>query len=450
MARAIREMSAIDCKWFTRIILKKISLGSGLGFKRIMQLYHPKALNCYYQYSLLSRTCEIIESGEEIEDQCHIEIFKPIGPMLCERGKIADINEILSDDDYYLETKMDGERCHIHISGNKYKYFSRSCHDESTNVFGGDSTSGIFSPTLHRLLRGKFQSAIFDGEMMVWNREEKAYVTKSEKATARFLKADTQNLNPCYCIYDLIYLDGKTLVNMPYAERIRKLQSLVTESPGQLTLCSRVKIRDAEHFLECVNKAFDEREEGVVIKGAETIYLPGKREGGGWFKIKPDYENNLIVDFDLLIIGGYYNKKQTLVHKFLLGVYKKDNYNENGKFYAVTNVVHGLSMQQRESLHRKLEPYWQTVRSSRTGQSNTIRVPENIEWNKAVPDVWIDPKNSIILQIKAADLVTTNTYRTKHTFRFPRVMSIRDDKPWFDCCSLSEFEKCCPVSIAIK
>lgn len=249
-------------------------------------------MDYYNQYSLLSRTCEIIESGnaneEENQNQNHIEIFKPIRPMLCERGKIADINGLLGEDDYYVETKMDGERCHIHIKGKEYKYFSRSCNDESTKVFGADFSGGLLSPVLHRLLSGKFESAIFDGEMMVWNREQKNYVTKTEKATARFLHADNPDRNPCYCIYDLLYLDGQSLMGIPYAERIRKLQSLVTESPGQLNLCSRVKIRDAEHFLECVNKAFDEREEGVVIKGADSIYQPGKREGGGWLKIKPD------------------------------------------------------------------------------------------------------------------------------------------------------------------
>lgn len=290
MVRAIRGMSALDCKWFTRIILKKLDLR--IGFQRIMQLYNSTAFDCYNQYSLLSRTCEIIESGNAIDgdnrNQSHIEIFKPIRPMLCERGKISEIDKTLTKDEYYLETKMDGERCHIHISGKDYKYFSRSCHDESTKVFGCDFSGGLFSPVLHRLLGRKFESAIFDGEMMVWDRETKVYVSKTEKATARFLRSDDPRQNPCFCIYDLIYLNGMPLVNIPYAERIRKLRSLVTDSPGQLTLCNRVKIRDAEHFLECVNQAFDEKEEGVVIKRAESIYLPGKREGGGWFKIKPD------------------------------------------------------------------------------------------------------------------------------------------------------------------
>lgn len=154
----------------------------------------------------------------------------------------------------------------------------------------------------------------------------------------------------------------------------------------------------------------------------------------------------MIVDFDLLIIGGYYNEKRT-VHKFLLAVHKKDGDSETGKFYAVTSVVHGLSVQQRKDIQKKLEPYWQAVGSNKIGRSNTSR--DFIEWNKAVPAVWIEPQNSIILQIKASDMVLTNTYRTSHTFRFPRVIAVRDDKPWSDCCSFSEFEKFCSVSICI-
>lgn len=154
----------------------------------------------------------------------------------------------------------------------------------------------------------------------------------------------------------------------------------------------------------------------------------------------------MVADFDLLVIGGYYNGKRTMVHKFLLGVCKKDNFGGNDKFFAVTSVIHGFTRQQLESIHKKLEPYWQVTQTSKFGRASTSRAPDYIEWNKAVPDVWIEPKNSIVLQIKAADLSITNWYRTKYTFRFPRVMAVRYDKPWTDCCTLSEFEKCCPVS----
>lgn len=43
----------------------------------------------------------------------------------------------------------------------------------------------------------------------------------------------------------------------------------------------------SNHILECLNNAIDNREEGVVIKRAESHYSPGQRNAG-WFKIKPD------------------------------------------------------------------------------------------------------------------------------------------------------------------
>lgn len=156
----------------------------------------------------------------------------------------------------------------------------------------------------------------------------------------------------------------------------------------------------------------------------------------------------MISDFDLLIVGGYYNSTRTAVNNFLLGVYNKNSNDDgNGVFYAVTSVINGLSDQQLKSIQAKLEPYWNKVQSSKIGRSTISVSPECIEWNNAVPDAWIEPKKSIILQIKGSELVETKTFRTSHSFRFPRVMAVREDKIWSDCCTLSEFEKFCSVSI---
>lgn len=83
-----------------------------------------------------------------------------------------------------------------------------------------------------------------------------------------------------------------SLVNKPYAERIRLLSTLITQQKGALMLCKREKIRDGNHFLECLNKAFDSNEEGIVIKREDSKYHPGQREHGGWFKMKPDVSFN--------------------------------------------------------------------------------------------------------------------------------------------------------------
>lgn len=95
-------------------------------------------------------------------------------------------------------------------------------------------------------------------------------------------------LNPCFCVYDILYLNGETLLHYPYAERISKLKSIIVEREGSLMLCERVNVTNEMHFIELLNKHIDAREEGVVIKRADAKYQPGKRERSGWFKIKPD------------------------------------------------------------------------------------------------------------------------------------------------------------------
>lgn len=172
-------MSALDCKWLTRILLKKLNLG--LGHQYILSKYHPMAFELYNQNSHLSDVCEIIDSGVPLDDIKNgiIEVFKPIRPMLCERGYIADINEMLKQHGYYLETKMDGERCQLHVNGTQFKYISRQCKDDyMTRIFGATSTTGLFSPKMYQQLNGKVRNAIFDGEMMVWDRVTETFLKK--------------------------------------------------------------------------------------------------------------------------------------------------------------------------------------------------------------------------------------------------------------------------------
>lgn len=170
----------MDRKWLTRILLKKLNLG--IGPQKVLDIYNPKANDLYNQCSLLSRVCEVIDLKLPVEllQSGICELFKPIRPMLCERGYISRIKDMLSQHDYYLETKMDGERCQLHINGTEFKYFSRNCKDDVTNTFGATSSTGLYSPFLYTRLNGQLKSAILDGELMVWDREDEVFCKKSK------------------------------------------------------------------------------------------------------------------------------------------------------------------------------------------------------------------------------------------------------------------------------
>lgn len=284
--RMIKKLSPLDQKWLTRIILKQMNLK--LGRKKVLDIYDPNAEDYYNQYSHLSRVCEIIENNETPAQNDFIQLFQRVRPMLCARCNNFQIESLMSQNEYYLETKMDGERILLHIKDKEFRYYSRDLIHACTSVFGSDTSGGNFSPVIHKHLDKSVRNAIFDGEMMVWNREEQVYHAKAEFKSARHIQKDDPKLSPCFIIFDILFLNDVSLIDKPYVERRRLLQTLVKEEVGCLLLCKQIKIRDTAHILECMNKAFDANEEGVVLKQADSKYQPGQRERGGWYKIKPD------------------------------------------------------------------------------------------------------------------------------------------------------------------
>jgi DNA ligase 4 len=107
-------------------------------------------------------------------------------------------------------------------------------------------------------------------------------------------------------------------------------------------------------------------------------------------------------------------------------------------------------MAESRDLNASLKSHWNDVTSVRIGRRMVSQMPPSIEWNQnEVPDVWIEPKKSIVLQLKASELVKSDSFRTDNTLRFPRIVAIRSDKPWNECCTLEEFNKMCDVSFTV-
>lgn len=196
-------------------------------------------------------------------------------------------------------------------------------------------------------------------------------------------------------------------------------------------VCSSAEI------LFVLNKAIDDHEEGVVLKVTDAFYSPGVR-GGGWFKIKPDYLGNLITDLDLLIIAAEYKKGRDYYENFLLAV--KDNSKSPPIYLAVCTVTNALNISDSTILRDTLELHKKIVEKTKKGVKTVAINPPNLDFGSNVPDVYFEPENSIVLEIKATELQKSSSFCTDFTLRFPRIMKIRRDKDSSDCCTLSEFE----------
>lgn len=58
---------------------------------------------------------------------------------------------------------------------------------------------------------------------------------------------------------------------------------------------------------------------------------------------------------------------------------------------------------------------------------------------KEKPDMWIKPSDSIVFQVKAAQVVISDEYGLGFTLRFPRFVSIRRDRDWTTALSVNGF-----------
>ncbi|KAA0191038.1 DNA ligase [Fasciolopsis buskii] len=453
--------------------------------------------------SLLCQRIAEIDVQAFVEDKKSITapditLFVPFRPMLCERAnspeslcqsvvKLCNLGSVdLGAARILIETKYDGERIQIHKSGSTYRYWSRNCL-EWTNSYGGDGDlkQGSLTPRLHEAFRLNVRECILDGEIMAFNIWSNTIVPKtsgfdvkrSEFASGSvgnwFGEDEVDAYQPCVVVFDVMYLNGKSLTTTPLLER----RSLLKELFVQRNLRANedpLEISDNDEFdylpepildgtvylsrwnlvpvkLEEVNKIFnrliDARQEGLVAKltVGTSPYLPGRRLHGGWWKLKPDYVEGLLTDLDCLVVGGCYlsvlGRRTKRIGHFICAV--RDDRNHTNEvtgaeslptFLSFCRVSSGLTTNQLKEINAKLRPHWKPYdrKHPNTGPTEWLRVTTER------PDVWIAPQHSITFQIHASEISPSLSYAAGLTLRFPRIAAVREDKPWQDCLTVTE------------
>lgn len=172
-------------------------------------------------------------------------------------------------------------------------------------------------------------------------------------------------------------------------------------------------------------------------------------------------------DLDLLIVGGYYGtgKRAGILSHFLLAValdidqpkgVKKpatkptddddlDFFGDEAtekeadltpqpkEFYTFCKIGSGYTYKELKDFNDKLADKWHKYDKNYP--------PKSISMMKEHPDVWIEPKDSLIVQVKAVEITQTDKYKTGLTLRFPRLEKFRSDKAWSDCMKFSELKE---------
>jgi len=308
------------------------------------------------------------------------EMPESVAPML------AKLSTLPADESKWaFEVKWDGVRAITHSEPGRLRILSRN---------GNDITDGY--PELRPLNRALgSHRAMLDGEIVALDSEGKPSFQLLQ--TRMHVRGETsvrhlaQSTPATYMIFDLLWLDGHSLMALPYSERRARLEALDLES---------ARWRVPESFVgrgtALLAATRQQKLEGVIAKRLDSPYVSGRHSG--WAKIKNWGRQEAV-------IGGWrggQGGRGGRIGALLLGMHDGD-----GKLHYVGRVGTGFDTRELERLAGLLKPL------ARTTTPFTGRQP---------------PKDSHFVEPELVCEVEFSEWTHAGTLRQPSYKGLRDDK----------------------
>ncbi len=346
----------------------------------------------------------ILVEGESGLAQFNIQLFRPVQPMLAQTAE--DVNDAIAElGEAALEYKFDGARVQAHKSGDEVVVFSRGSNDVSAAV-----------PELVQAVRAlPARDLILDGEVLSLDPEGRPQPFQvSMRRFGRKLDVDRMlaelPMTPFW--FDLVYLNGGSLVDEPQASRFAELAQLVPSEALVPNLVTAERDR-AEDFL---HQALDHGHEGIMAKSRTAGYAAGAR-GQSWLKIKKART------LDLVILAAEWGngRRQGWLSNLHLGA--RDTH--KGGFAMLGKTFKGLTDEMLA---------WQTQELLK------------LEIARDSYTVYVEPK--IVVEIAFNEIQVSARYESGLALRFARVKRYRPDKSASDSDTFETVQKLAGIPAA--
>jgi bifunctional non-homologous end joining protein LigD len=194
-----------------------------------------------------------------------------------------------------------------------------------------------------------------------------------------------------YMIFDVLYLDGRVTMELPYEERRKLLEGLALNGSHWRTPAHHVGDGPA-----MVEASREQRLEGIIAKRLGSHYEPGKRSGA-WLKVKnrPSQE---------VVVGGWLpgqGKREDRIGSLAVGYYEGEHLRYAGQ------VGTGFKEEDLNRLADLLGPL-----RTETSPFEGRQPPKGT--------IFVEPR--IVIEVEFANWTRTNTLRA------PAYKGVRDDK----------------------
>ena len=434
LAELLQSLDGLSAKFVTRIPLGKLRLGfseltivdalswSEKGDKSAKSQIQ-KAYEVMPDVGLLAKT--IRQQGLEKATKNPTPILGiPVSPMLAQRINSPQVM-IQKMGEVSVEPKFDGLRVEIHFNAPSHKgdkllikAFTRNLND-ITPMFPELTNIGKY---LHA------EEIILDTEAIGINEktlQELNFQTTMTRRRKHDIADFASKIPVKFCVFDILYVDGKNLMQQSYLARRDILPKIIKTNP-LLQIVDYTLTKDPKVIEKCYSQELSKGLEGIMIKKTDSDYVPG-RTGWRWVKMKQEAssEGKLSDTLDCIVMGytvGQGKRTSFGVGQFLVGI--KDG--EHIK--TVSKVGTGLTDDQFRDLKTRLKKL----------QVKTM--PKEYEVAKLLtPDYWVTP--SLVVEIAADDITKSPNHSSGLALRFPRLVKFRDDKSSNEATTLKELLK---------
>ena len=390
------QAGSLEARYIARLAIEDMRIGIGEGgvrdaVARAFSKSGADAEKVERAYNLTNDMGQVaVAARRGTLAELSVMINHPIKMMLASLGE--SISSALGEiGTAAIEWKYDGARVQIHKEGDNIAIFSRRMENVTASL-----------PEIVLAARQiNAKSAILDGEAVAIGKDgrPKAFQEIMKRFRRKYNVEKLAAQIPLRLfLFDLIYLDGKSVTHLPLSERRALLEKITTQNPTSYALLADQVLSDSvEATEEIYRQALAAGHEGLILKNPSSVYAPGKR-GKNWLKIKPVMET-----LDLVVIGAKWGegRRASFLGSYRLGCRDTATGNLLDMGFVATGIT-DEALAELTDMFREL-----------------ILLEKGME---------VEIKPAVIFEVAYEEIQRSPNYSSGYALRFPRMVAVRDDK----------------------
>jgi DNA ligase 1 len=390
LEHTLPRLSALEAKYFIKIATGELRIGlkESLVEEAIAKAFGQTLPAVQRANMLLGDITEVLRLAAANQlSSVSLQLFRPISVMLASPAETPAELVAAFPNGALVEDKFDGIRAQVHKRDSRVEIYSRTL-DRVTEF------PELLGPI--RSIPGDF---ILDGEIIGWRDGRAIPFTELQQRLGR-KHVDlftTAQVPVSFVAFDLLLLDGRTLLDTPLVERrllLERLLATVEQSALQFT---RAKLcRTVEEIEDRFRLAIETGNEGLLAKAPESRYAPGRR-GQFWMKLKRPLAT---LDVVVTIAEYGHGKRHGLLSDYTFAVRDDARLVNIGKAYSgLTDVeIRGLT-----------QYFLEHTTEDRSFQR--------------------DVEPTVVLEVAFNNIQRSDRHESGFALRFPRIVRLRPDKP---------------------